>query len=49
MVLLSSVNTMEADSDTQTSSPCPRAVSVQCGPVGVATSVSTFRIHVGCG
>ena len=40
MVLLSSVNTMEADFDTQTTSPCPCAVSVQCDAVGVATSVS---------
>ena len=39
MVLLSSVNTVEADFDTQTISPCPRAVSVRCGAVGVATSV----------
>ena len=48
MVLLSSVNTMEADFDTQASFPCTRAVSVQCGAVGVVTSVSTFCIHVGC-
>ena len=47
MVLLSSVNTMEADFDTQTTSPCPCPVSVQCGAVGVVTSVSMFRIHVG--
>ena len=40
MVLLSSVNTMEADIDMQTTFQCPRAVSVQCGPVGVVTSVS---------
>ena len=47
MVLLSSVNIMEADFDTQTTSPCPCPVSVQCGAVGVVTSVSTFRIYVG--
>ena len=35
MVLLSSVNTMEADFDTQTTSPYPCAVSVQCGAVSV--------------
>ena len=46
VVLLSSVNTMEADFDTQTTSPCPCPVSVQCGAVGVVTSVSTFRIYV---
>ena len=46
MVLLSSVNTMEADFDTQTTSPCPCPVSVQCDAVGVVTSVSTFRIYV---
>ena len=47
VVLLSSVNTMEADFDTQTTSPCPCPVSVQCGLVGVVTSVSMFRIYVG--
>ena len=47
MVLLSSVNTMKADFDTQTTSPCPCPVSVQCGAVGVVTSVFTFRIYVG--
>ena len=37
---LSSVNIMEVDFDTQTLFPCTRAVSVQCGAVGVVTSVS---------
>ena len=45
-VLLSSVNIMEADFVTQTTSPCPCPVSVQCGAVGVVTSVSMFRIYV---
>ena len=32
---------MEADFDTQTTSPCPCPVSVQCGVVGVvATGIS---------
>ena len=37
---MSSVNTMEADFDTQRTSPHPRAVNVQCGAVGMVTSVS---------
>ena len=45
MVLLSSVNTMEADFNTQTTSPCPCAVSVQYGAVCVATSVSMCRVY----
>ena len=47
MVLLSIVSTMEADFVTQTTSPCPCPVSVQCVAVGVVTRVSMFRIHVG--
>ena len=47
MVLSSSVNTIEADFDTQTTSPCSCPVSVQCGAVGVVTSVSMFRVYVG--
>ena len=47
VVLLSSVNTMEADFVTKTTSPCPCPVSVQCGTVGVVTSVSMFCIYVG--
>ena len=46
---VSSANTMEADFDTQASFPCPRAVSVQCGAVGVVTSIFTSSIHVECG
>ena len=46
MVLLSSVNAMKDDFDTQTTSPCPCAVSVQCGVVDVATSVLAVSMDV---